>query len=122
MQVLVLVGYPGSGKSFLAKQIEQKSQYAYCTVCRDILGSWQNCASDAKRFLQVCICNYIVDDNTSNWNSPLFRKEVLAYCTTLARYRQSDIEFVPSFCSVSLVSTPSGLIKHCVLNATLHGI
>ncbi|CAB3261413.1 unnamed protein product [Arctia plantaginis] len=51
-EVLVLVGYPGSGKSFLAKQIEQKSQYAYCTVCRDTLGSWQNCASDAKKFLQ----------------------------------------------------------------------
>lgn len=49
----MLVGYPGSGKSFLAKQIETKSQHKYVTVCRDVLGSWQKCAAEAKKLLQV---------------------------------------------------------------------
>ncbi|CAH2048603.1 unnamed protein product, partial [Iphiclides podalirius] len=51
-EILVLVGYPGSGKSFLAKQIEQKSSYKYVAVCRDVLGSWQKCVSEATRILQ----------------------------------------------------------------------
>lgn len=56
----MLVGYPGSGKSFIAKQIETKSQNKYVTVCRDVLGSWQKCAAEAKKLLQVkkiCIPN-----------------------------------------------------------------
>ncbi|XP_068633351.1 uncharacterized protein F21D5.5 [Battus philenor] len=51
-EILVLVGYPGSGKSFLAKQIEKKSSSHYVTVCRDVLGSWQKCAAEATRLLQ----------------------------------------------------------------------
>ncbi|CAG4982972.1 unnamed protein product [Parnassius apollo] len=51
-EILVLVGYPGSGKSFLAKQIEEKSTYKYVSVCRDVLGSWQKCAAEATRLLQ----------------------------------------------------------------------
>ncbi|KAI8428499.1 hypothetical protein MSG28_007291 [Choristoneura fumiferana] len=50
--ILVLVGYPGSGKSFIAKQIETKSQHKYVAVCRDVLGSWQKCAAEAKKLLQ----------------------------------------------------------------------
>lgn len=49
----MFVGYPGSGKSFLAKQIEKKSGYNYVTVCRDDLGTWQKCAAEAKKYLQV---------------------------------------------------------------------
>ncbi|KAI8442524.1 hypothetical protein MSG28_006001, partial [Choristoneura fumiferana] len=51
-EILVLVGYPGSGKSFIAKQIETKSQHKYVAVCRDVLGSWQKCAAEAKKLLQ----------------------------------------------------------------------
>ncbi|KAI5644290.1 polynucleotide kinase 3 phosphatase domain-containing protein [Phthorimaea operculella] len=51
-EILVLVGFPGSGKSFLAKQIEKKSDHKYVAVCRDVLGSWQKCASKAKELLQ----------------------------------------------------------------------
>lgn len=53
-QILVLVGFPGCGKSFLAKQIEKKSGYNYVAVCRDVLGSWQKCATEATKLLQVC--------------------------------------------------------------------
>ncbi|OWR48194.1 Bifunctional polynucleotide phosphatase/kinase [Danaus plexippus plexippus] len=51
-KLLVLVGYPGSGKSFVAKLIEQKSGSRYVTVCRDVLGTWQKCASEASKLLQ----------------------------------------------------------------------
>ncbi|XP_026734315.1 uncharacterized protein F21D5.5 [Trichoplusia ni] len=51
-EILVLVGFPGSGKSFLAKQIEKKSGYNYVAVCRDVLGSWQKCAAEATKLLQ----------------------------------------------------------------------
>lgn len=51
-EILVFVGFPGSGKSFLAKQIEKKSDYKYATVCRDTLGSWQKCAVEAKKLLR----------------------------------------------------------------------
>ncbi|KAM3965324.1 polynucleotide kinase 3'-phosphatase [Aphomia sociella] len=51
-EILVLVGFPGSGKSFLSKQIEKKSGHSYVAVCRDILGSWQKCAAEATKLLQ----------------------------------------------------------------------
>ncbi|XP_075977877.1 polynucleotide kinase 3'-phosphatase [Anticarsia gemmatalis] len=51
-EILVLVGFPGSGKSFLAKLIEKKSGYNYTAVCRDVLGSWQKCAAEATKLLQ----------------------------------------------------------------------
>ncbi|XP_061383806.1 uncharacterized protein F21D5.5 [Danaus plexippus] len=51
-ELLVLVGYPGSGKSFIAKLIEQKSGSRYVTVCRDVLGTWQKCASEASKLLK----------------------------------------------------------------------
>ncbi|KAL4714003.1 hypothetical protein ACJJTC_005634 [Scirpophaga incertulas] len=52
LEILVLVGFPGSGKSFLSKQIEKKSNFKYVSVCRDILGSWQKCAAEATKLLQ----------------------------------------------------------------------
>ncbi|XP_047030286.1 uncharacterized protein F21D5.5 [Helicoverpa zea] len=51
-EILVLVGFPGSGKSFLARQIENKSGHNYVAVCRDVLGSWQKCAAEATKLLQ----------------------------------------------------------------------
>lgn len=53
LQILVLVGYPGSGKSFLANQIEKKSAQRYVAVCRDILGTWQKCAAKATELIKV---------------------------------------------------------------------
>lgn len=55
----MLVGYPGSGKSFLANQIEKKSAQRYVTVCRDILGTWQKCAAKATELIKVGIFNII---------------------------------------------------------------
>lgn len=62
-EILVLVGFPGSGKSFLAKQIEKKSKCKYVTVCRDVLGSWQKCAAEAAKLLQRG--NSVVVDSTN---------------------------------------------------------
>lgn len=58
LQILVLVGFPGSGKSSLAKHIEKESGYNYATVCRDVLGSWQKCAAEATKLLEVLYYNY----------------------------------------------------------------
>ncbi|XP_013186907.1 uncharacterized protein F21D5.5 [Amyelois transitella] len=51
-EILVLVGFPGSGKSFLATQIEQKTGHRYVAVCRDVIGTWQKCVAEAKLLLQ----------------------------------------------------------------------
>ncbi|CAH0715595.1 unnamed protein product, partial [Brenthis ino] len=51
-ELLVLVGFPGSGKSFIAKQIEKKTGNKYVTVCRDVIGTWQKCAAEATKLLQ----------------------------------------------------------------------
>ncbi|CAG9102249.1 unnamed protein product [Plutella xylostella] len=51
-EILVLVGFPGSGKSFIAREIIKKSDNRYVSVCRDELGSWQKCASTATKFIQ----------------------------------------------------------------------
>ncbi|XP_046966072.1 uncharacterized protein F21D5.5 [Vanessa cardui] len=51
-ELLVLVGFPGSGKSFLAKEIVEKSGNKYAIVCRDVMGTWQKCASEATKLLQ----------------------------------------------------------------------
>lgn len=62
-EMLVLVGFPGSGKSFLAKQIELKSNNKYVAVCRDKLGSWQKCYVAAERLLRQG--KSVIVDNTN---------------------------------------------------------
>ncbi|KOB69536.1 Polynucleotide kinase-3'-phosphatase [Operophtera brumata] len=45
--ILVLVGFPGSGKSFIAQQIEKKSGHQYVAVCRDEMSVECRCAKMA---------------------------------------------------------------------------
>ncbi|XP_013145078.1 PREDICTED: uncharacterized protein F21D5.5 [Papilio polytes] len=88
-EILVLVGYPGSGKSFLAKQIEKKSSNQYAAVCRDVLGSWQKCAAEASRLLQQGK-SVIVDstnpdiESRSRWTSLAKDMRVVCRCVRMA--------------------------------------
>lgn len=49
-EVVVLVGYPASGKSHFAKQYLVSKQYAH--INRDTLGSWQKCVEECERALK----------------------------------------------------------------------
>lgn len=50
-QVIIFVGYPGSGKSFLAST--QFAGLGYVQANRDTVGSWQKCVSVMEKALQV---------------------------------------------------------------------
>lgn len=88
-EILILVGFPGSGKSYLAKQIETKSNHKYATVCRDILGSWQKCAAEATKLLQQGK-SVIVDstnpdvESRSRWTSLAKQNKVDCRCAKMA--------------------------------------
>ncbi|KAJ0176659.1 hypothetical protein K1T71_007838 [Dendrolimus kikuchii] len=88
-EILVLVGFPGSGKSFLAKQIEKKSDFKYATVCRDVLGSWQKCATEAVKLVQRCK-SVIVDstnpdtESRARWTSLAKENNVQCRCVKMA--------------------------------------
>lgn len=86
LQILVLVGYPGSGKSFLANQIEKKSAQRYVAVCRDILGSWQKCAAKATELIKVGIFNIIMlfVTNTYNPKKIIIKKSFFTIYTKIA--------------------------------------
>ncbi|XP_026461181.1 uncharacterized protein F21D5.5-like [Ctenocephalides felis] len=59
-EVIVLVGCPGSGKSFISKELVQSG---YVHVNRDTLGSWQKCVAAMKNALQNG--KSVVVDNTN---------------------------------------------------------
>lgn len=88
-EILVLVGFPGSGKSFLAKQIEKKSNHQYVAVSRDVLGSWQKCAAEATKFLQKGK-SVIVDstnpdvESRGRWTSLANQMKVECRCAKMA--------------------------------------
>lgn len=60
-EVVVLVGYPASGKTHFAKQYLVSRQYVH--VNRDTLGSWQKCASECEKALKAG--QSVVVDNTN---------------------------------------------------------
>lgn len=60
-EVIVMVGFPGSGKSFFTKKyLEEKG---YTIANRDKLGTWQKCVSVMERELDAKKC--VVIDNTN---------------------------------------------------------
>ncbi|VDK17425.1 unnamed protein product [Anisakis simplex] len=60
-EVLVLVGYPGCGKSKFAKKLQQ--EYDYGIVNRDTMKTWQKCVQNAKIYVQKG--KSVVVDNTN---------------------------------------------------------
>ncbi|PAV56290.1 hypothetical protein WR25_15714 [Diploscapter pachys] len=60
-ELIVLVGFPGSGKSKFANKLE--SEYGYSIVNRDTLGSWQKCQNRAYNLLSNG--KSVVVDNTN---------------------------------------------------------
>lgn len=88
-EILVLVGFPGSGKSSLAKHIEKESGYNYVTVCRDVLGSWQKCAAEATKLLErgksVIVDSTNPDkESRARWVSLAKEKKVSCRCAKMA--------------------------------------
>ena len=59
--MILLVGYPGSGKSHFSRQHSTKSKYS--VVNRDALGSWQKCASTVEKALDDG--KSVIVDNTN---------------------------------------------------------
>ncbi|KAK6028637.1 DNA 3'-phosphatase [Ostertagia ostertagi] len=60
-EVLVIVGFPGSGKSTFARKLE--SEHNYMVVNRDTLGTWQKCCEYARAHLKSG--KSVVVDNTN---------------------------------------------------------
>ncbi|XP_026283681.1 uncharacterized protein F21D5.5 [Frankliniella occidentalis] len=60
-ELLLLVGFPGSGKSFLCREYLLPAGYSH--VNRDTLGSWQKCVSATKAALEAG--KSVVVDNTN---------------------------------------------------------
>ncbi|GMT25580.1 hypothetical protein PFISCL1PPCAC_16877, partial [Pristionchus fissidentatus] len=60
-EIIVMVGFPGSGKSSFARRLEE--EHGYVAVNRDTLGTWQKCVAEAKSAL--CAGKSVVVDNTN---------------------------------------------------------
>ncbi|VDO71136.1 unnamed protein product [Heligmosomoides polygyrus] len=60
-EVIVIVGFPGSGKSTFARKLE--SEHGYAVVNRDTLGTWQKCCEHARAHLKSG--KSVVVDNTN---------------------------------------------------------
>ncbi|GMS96311.1 hypothetical protein PENTCL1PPCAC_18486, partial [Pristionchus entomophagus] len=60
-EIIVMVGFPGSGKSSFAKRLEK--DHGYVVVNRDTLGNWQKCVAKARDALQLG--KSVVVDNTN---------------------------------------------------------
>ncbi|MFH4974066.1 hypothetical protein AB6A40_000775 [Gnathostoma spinigerum] len=65
-ELVVLVGFPGCGKSTLAATLKEK--YAYNIVNRDSLKTWKKCVDNAKIYLQRGE-NVIVDNTNGDVES-----------------------------------------------------
>ncbi|KAE9421799.1 hypothetical protein Angca_003072, partial [Angiostrongylus cantonensis] len=60
-ELIVIVGFPGSGKSTFAKKLEE--DHGYMVVNRDTLGTWQKCCEHARAYLRGG--KSVVVDNTN---------------------------------------------------------
>ncbi|CAI4227121.1 unnamed protein product [Auanema sp. JU1783] len=60
-ELILMVGFPGSGKSTFARNIAAEHNYAI--VSRDILGTWQKCVAQAKKELEDG--RSVIIDNTN---------------------------------------------------------
>ncbi|VDK78596.1 unnamed protein product, partial [Cylicostephanus goldi] len=60
-EVIVIVGFPGSGKSTFARMLEK--EHGYMIVNRDTLGTWQKCCERARVYLRDG--KSVVVDNTN---------------------------------------------------------
>lgn len=60
-EVIVLVGYPGCGKSTFAEKIAK--EHGYGIVNRDSMKTWQKCVQNAKIYLQKG--QSVIIDNTN---------------------------------------------------------
>ncbi|EYC42957.1 hypothetical protein Y032_0509g2721 [Ancylostoma ceylanicum] len=74
-EVIVIVGFPGSGKSTFARMLEK--EHGYMVVNRDTLGTWQKCCERARVYLRDG--KSVVVDNTNP------NKESRSRYTALAR-------------------------------------
>jgi bifunctional polynucleotide phosphatase/kinase len=62
-EMIIMVGYPGSGKSHLTKLISDKSVYNHISISRDMLGTIDKCI---KRATDLCsVGSSIIIDNTN---------------------------------------------------------
>ncbi|GMR48752.1 hypothetical protein PMAYCL1PPCAC_18947, partial [Pristionchus mayeri] len=60
-EIIVMVGFPGSGKSSFAKRLEK--DHGYVVVNRDSMGTWQKCVAAARNALREG--KSVVVDNTN---------------------------------------------------------
>lgn len=71
--MLIFVGYPGCGKSSLARKLA--TEHGYGIVSRDTLKTWQKCVENAKIFLkreQSIIVDNTNVDRESRFHLPNF--------------------------------------------------
>lgn len=61
IELIIIVGYPGSGKSTFARKLER--EYGYACVNRDTLKTWQKCVSTAANIIDNG--KSVIIDNTN---------------------------------------------------------
>ncbi|KAK6749589.1 hypothetical protein RB195_001914 [Necator americanus] len=89
-EVVVIVGFPGSGKSTFARMLEK--EHGYMVVNRDTLGTWQKCCERARVYLRDG--KSVVVDNTNP------DKESRSRYTALAREMKASCRCFELTCDI----------------------